>query len=65
MTPEEKIAKQKRTLTALIAVLFVGAILIAALAKKLPPPLRFFLAATDFVGAAFLWIAMRQQSAKK
>ena len=37
----------------------------ALLATKLPPPLRFFLAATDFVGAAFLWIAMRQQSAKK
>ncbi len=65
MSPEEKIAKQKRTLTILIGVLFVGAILIATLAKKVPAPLRFFLAATDFVAAAFLWVAMRQQSAKK
>ena len=65
MTPAEQTARQKRTLTALIVVLFVGAILIALFAQKLPRPLRFFLAATDLVGADFLWIALRQQSANK
>ena len=65
MTPADKLARQKRTLRWLIVALAVGGILVAVLAKKMPPPLRFFLAATDLVAAGFLWVAMRQQSEKK
>jgi hypothetical protein len=60
--PAEKIARQKRTLKILIALLAVGAVLIATLATRLPLPLRLLTAATDLVAAAFLWIAMRQAS---
>ncbi len=60
-----KIARQKRTLTILIVGLAVGAVLTATLATRIPPPLRLFVAATDLVAAAILWVAMRQQSEKK
>ena len=65
MSPAEKLARQKRRLRWLIAVLAAGGILIAALAQKLPPPLRFFLAATDLAAAGFLWVALRQESQRK
>mgnify|MGYP001552234359 CR=1 FL=1 len=65
MTPEEKIARQKRTLAILIVVLAVGAVLIATLARKIILPLRLLIAAVDFVAAAVLWVAMRQASEKK
>ena len=65
MTPAEKIARQKRTLTILIVLLAVGAVLIATLATRIPLPLRLLLAAIDLVAAAVLWVAMRQASEKK
>ena len=65
MTPAEKIARQKKTLTFLIALLAIGAVLIAAFAKKIPLPLRLLVAAIDLVAAAVLGVAMRQASAKK
>jgi len=65
MTPAGKPARQQHQLTVLLIVLVVGATLVATLAKKIPLPLRLLIAATDLVAAAFLWIAMRQQSAKK
>ncbi|MSU24755.1 MAG: hypothetical protein EXS32_13150 [Opitutus sp.] len=65
VTPPEKIVRQKRTLTLLIGVLAVGAVLIVTLATKIPLPLRLFVAATDLVAAAVLWVAMRQASEKK
>ena len=65
MTPAEKIARQKKTLTFLIVLLAVGAVLIAALAKKIPLPLRLLVAAIDLVAAAVLWVAMRQAAEKK
>lgn len=65
MTPPEKIARQKRTLTILIVLLAVGAVLIATLATRVPLPLRFLIAATDMVAAAVLWLAMRQASNRK
>lgn len=65
MTAPEKIAQQKRRLRWLIAALAVGGILIALLARKLPVPLRFFLAASDLAAAGFLWVALRQASQKR
>ena len=65
MTPAEKTARQKRTLQILIVVLAVGAIALATLATRIPLPLRLLAAATDLVAAAVLWVAMRQESAKK
>lgn len=65
MTPEEKTARQKKTLTILIVALAAGAGFIATFATRIPLPLRLLVAATDLVGAAVLWVAMRQQSAKK
>ncbi len=65
MTPPEKIARQKRTLKILIGVLAVGAIALATLATRIPLPLRLLGAAVDLVAAAVLWVAMRQESAKK
>lgn len=65
MTPPEKIARQKRMLKILIAVLVLGAIAIATLATRIPLPLRLLAAAVDLVAAAVLWVAMRQESAKK
>jgi hypothetical protein len=65
MTPPEKIARQKRTLTILIVVLALGAIAMATLATRIPLPLRLLAAAVDLVAAAVLWVAMRQASAKK
>lgn len=65
MTPAENIARQKRTLTILIVVLAIGAVLIATLATRIPLPLRLLIAAVDFVAAAVLWVAMRQASQKK
>jgi hypothetical protein len=65
MTPAEKIARQKRTLTILIIVLAVGAVALATLATRIPLPLRLLAAAVDLVAAAVLWVAMRQASAKK
>jgi len=65
LTPAEKIARQKRTLTILIVLLAVGAVLIATLATRIPLPLRLLLAAIDLVAAAVLWVAMRQASEKK
>ena len=65
MTPDEKIVRQKRTLTLLIVVLALGAVAIATLAARVPLPLRLLAAAVDLVAAAVLWVAMRQESAKK
>ena len=65
MTPPEKIARQKRTLTILIVVLAVGAVLIATLATKIILPLRLLIASVDLVAAAVLWVAMRQASGEK
>lgn len=65
MTPPEKIARQKRTLKILIVVLILGAIAIATLATRIPLPLRLLTAAVDLVAAGVLWVAMRQESAKK
>jgi hypothetical protein len=65
MTPPEKLARQKRTLKILIVVLAVGALAVAILATRIPLPLRLVAAATDLVAAAVLWVAMRQESAKK
>ncbi len=65
MTPAEKIARQKRTLTFLIVVLVAGAVAIATLATRIPLPLRLLAASVDLVAAAVLWVAMRQESAKK
>jgi hypothetical protein len=65
MTPPEKIARQKRILKFLIVVLAVGALAVAVLATRIPLPVRLIAAATDLVAAAVLWVAMRQESAKK
>jgi hypothetical protein len=65
MTPPDKTARQKRTLTILIVVLAVGAVFIATLATRIPLPLRLLVAATDLVAAAVLWVAMRQASNEK
>ena len=65
MTPGEKLARQKRTLTFLIVVLAAGAVAIATLATRVTLPLRLLVAAADLVAAAVLWVAMRQESAKK
>lgn len=65
MTPSEKFARQKRTLTILIIVLAVGAVAVATLATRIPLPLRLLAAAVDLVAAAVLWVAMRQESAKR
>ncbi len=65
MTPAEKIARQKKTLTILIVLLAVGAVLIATLATRIPLPLRLLVAAADLVAAAVLWVAMRQASEKQ
>ena len=65
MTSAEKIARQKRTLSILIALLAVGAVGIALFAKRIPLPLRLLAAAVDLVAAGALWVAMRQESAKK
>jgi hypothetical protein len=64
VTPPEKIARQKRTLTILIVLLAVGALVIATFATRVPLPLRLLIAATDLVAAAVLWLAMRQASGK-
>jgi hypothetical protein len=65
MTPPDKTARQKRTLTILIVVLAVGAVFIATFATRIPLPLRLLVAATDLVAAAVLWVAMRQASEKE
>ncbi len=65
MTAPEKIARQKRILKIMIAVLALGGLAIAALATRVPLPLRLFLAATDLVAAAFFTVAIHQASAKK
>lgn len=65
MTPAEKIVRQKRTLTLLIVVLVLGAVAIATLATRIPLPLRLLAAVVDLVAAAVLWVAMRQESARK
>ena len=65
MTPAEKIARQKCTLAFLIAVLALGGVAIVTLATRVPLPLRLLSAAVDFVAAAVLWVALRQESAKK
>jgi hypothetical protein len=65
MTPAERTARQKRTLKLLIVVLAIGALCVATLAHRIPLPLRLLAAATDLVAAAVLWVAMRQESAKK
>jgi hypothetical protein len=65
MTSPEKIARQKRTLTILIIVLALGAITIATLATRIPLPLRLLAAAVDLVAAGVLYVAMRQEAAKK
>ena len=64
-TPAEKITRQKRTLTLLIIVLAVGGIAVAALATRIPLPLRLLGGAVDLIAAGALWVAMRQESAKK
>jgi hypothetical protein len=65
MTPAERIARQKRTLRILIAVLALGGIAIAVVATRVPVALRLFLAATDLVAAGFFFVALRQAEGKK
>jgi hypothetical protein len=65
MTASEKLARQKRNLKIMIAVLAIGGLAIAGLATRVPLPLRLFLAATDLVAAAFFTVAIQQASAKK
>ena len=64
-TPAKTIARQKRTLTLLIVLLTIGGIAVATLATRIPLPLRLLGGAVDLTAAAVLWVAMRQESAKK
>ncbi len=63
--PADKDARPKRILKILIVVLIIGAVLLATLATKIPLPVRLLIAATDLIGAAVLWVAMRQASQGK
>jgi len=58
-------AKQKFVLKIVIGFLVLSSILIVTFAKALPLPARLFVAATDLVVAAALWLVLRQKFSGK
>lgn len=59
--PAPNPARQKLIAKIVIAVLVLGAILVATLATAIPLPLRLLAAATDLLAAAVLWLLLRQK----
>ena len=60
-----ELARQKLILKVAIAVLVIGAGLIVFLARSVALPLRLFVASTDLVLAAVLWLVLRQKFSGK
>jgi len=64
-SPAAELARQKLILKAAIAVLVIGAGLIVFLARSVALPLRLFVASTDLILAAVLWLVLRQKFSGK
>jgi hypothetical protein len=64
-TNTRELRRQRLILKAAIAVLVIGALLIALLAKNVALPLRLFVASTDLILAAVLWLLLRQKFSSK
>ena len=58
-------ARQAAALKVIIAFLLVAAIVVARFVKVIPLPLRLLVAATDVIGAAVLWLVLRQKFSNK
>ncbi len=58
-------ARQAAALKAIIAFLLVAAVIVAGFVKIIPLPLRLLVAATDIIGAAVLWLVLRQKFSTK
>ncbi|ACB75286.1 hypothetical protein [Opitutus terrae] len=59
--PDSTLLRQRRVLQIAIVVLIVGAIAIAGFVPRIPLPVRLFVAATDLIAAAVLWLVLRQK----
>lgn len=59
------IARQKLILTIIIGAVVLGAVLVVAVAKQLPLPIRLLIAGSDLVVAAVLWLVIRQKFSGK
>jgi uncharacterized membrane protein len=58
------ISQQRTLLKVAIGVLLVAAVLVLALAGRLPLPARLFMAAMDVALAGVLWVVLRQKFPK-
>lgn len=52
--------RQRRVLQIAIFMLIAGAVLIVSIAR-IPLPVRLFVAVTDLIAAAVLWLVLRQK----
>lgn len=59
--PDPTLLRQRRVLQIAIVILIVGAIAIAGFVTRIPLPVRLFVAATDLIAAAVLWLVLRQK----
>jgi hypothetical protein len=55
------LARQRLALKIVIGFLVLSALLIATLATRLALPIRLFVAATDLIVSAVLWLLLRQK----
>jgi hypothetical protein len=62
---DPNVARQKRTIIAVITLLIVMAGLVLTVVPRLPLPARIFVAATDLLGAAVLGLVLRQKFSGK
>jgi len=60
-----EIARQRMILTIIIGAVVIGAVLVVAVARQLPLPIRLLIAGSDLVVAAVLWLVIRQKFSGK
>lgn len=60
-SPEETNTTQRRILWVAIAALVIGAIVVGGFVTGIPLPVRLFVAGTDLIAAAVLWLVIRQK----
>ena len=58
---DQERARQAAALKVIIAFLLVAAVVVVGFVKIIPLPLRVLVAATDVIGAAVLWLVLRQK----
>lgn len=53
--------RQRRVLQIAIGFLILGALIVGVFITRIPLPVRLFVAGTDLIAAAVLWLVLRQK----